>query len=57
MKELRCRDVGFDCNAVVRAETEDEVMRQAAQHATAVHGLTKIDAETAQGIRAKIHNA
>lgn len=57
MKELRCRDVGFDCSAVVRAETEEEVMRQAAKHAAAVHGLTDIDTDTAQTIRSKIHSA
>lgn len=57
MRELRCRDVGFDCSAVVRAETDEEILRQAAQHAAAVHGLTAIDADTAQTIRSKIHNA
>ena len=25
MKELKCRDAGFDCDAVVRADSEDEV--------------------------------
>ena len=29
-KELICRDIGFDCDAVVQADSEDEVMAQAA---------------------------
>jgi predicted small metal-binding protein len=54
MKELRCRDVGFDCGAIVRAETEEEVLRQAAEHAGTTHGLTNLDADTVQKIRSKI---
>ena len=38
-KELNCRDAGFNCDAVVHAETDDEVMAQAATHANEVHGL------------------
>lgn len=57
MKELRCRDVGFDCEGVVRASTEEEVLRQAAQHAATVHGLTSLDDGTVATIRSKIHDA
>jgi len=39
MKALYCRDAGFDCDAVVRAETEQEVLNQAAKHAKDVHGV------------------
>jgi uncharacterized OsmC-like protein/predicted small metal-binding protein len=39
MKVLRCRDAGFDCEHVVRAENEEELLRQVAEHAQAVHGL------------------
>ena len=35
MKQLRCREVGFDCDAVVRADSEEEVLRQAEAHARA----------------------
>jgi predicted small metal-binding protein len=37
MKTLHCSDAGFDCKAVVKANTEEEVLRQAAEHAKAVH--------------------
>jgi predicted small metal-binding protein len=54
MKELRCREVGFDCDAVMRADSEEEVMRQAAEHGRKAHGLENISEETAQAIRSKI---
>lgn len=37
MYELRCKDVGFDCPGVVRGATKEEVLRQAAAHASEVH--------------------
>jgi predicted small metal-binding protein len=42
-KELRCADVGFDCEATIRADTEEEVMAQAAQHGQTVHGMSESD--------------
>lgn len=39
-KELRCRDVGPDCDAVVVADSEEEIMSQVAHHARDVHGMT-----------------
>ena len=57
MKELKCRDAGFDCEAVMRAGSEDEIMAQAAQHVRDVHGLTEIDDTTANQIRAQIRDA
>ena len=39
MKELICREIGFDCDAVVRGETVDDVMAQAGPHAKEVHGV------------------
>jgi predicted small metal-binding protein len=39
-KELHCRDVGPDCDAVVTSESEDEIVTQVAEHAKSVHGMT-----------------
>ena len=39
MKTLHCSDLGFDCTAVVRAKTEEDVLKQAAEHARDVHGV------------------
>ena len=59
MKELRCADVGFDCEGVIRADDEEQVMAQAAQHAREAHGLTDADLneETVGTIRAQIRDA
>jgi predicted small metal-binding protein len=57
MKELRCADAGFECEAVIQGEDEQEVMSKAADHAREVHGLTEIDDETGQQIRQLIHDA
>ena len=56
MKELRCKDVGFACDAVVRADTEEEVLRQGAAHARERHGLANLDEKTVEKIRSEIHN-
>jgi predicted small metal-binding protein len=55
MWELRCGEVIPDCDGVVRAETREEVMSQAAVHAADVHGLTTIDPETRQVLADAIH--
>jgi predicted small metal-binding protein len=39
MKTLRCSDLGFNCQAVVKANTDEEVLTIAAQHAREVHGV------------------
>lgn len=44
-KVVRCRDVGFDCDGVVRAETEDEALKQVAAHAKTVHNLDMVTEE------------
>ena len=54
MKTLRCRDAGFDCDAVMRAETEAEVLQQAAEHAKTVHNLSEISEQAVVKIRALI---
>ncbi len=56
MKALRCRDVGFDCAAVMRAETEDEILRQLAEHAKIVHNLSEISEQAIARMRQAIHD-
>jgi predicted small metal-binding protein len=53
MKTLKCSDVGFECAAVVSAETVEEVLAQAAIHAQEVHGVT-VTAEMAAEVAKKI---
>ena len=54
MKELRCKDVGFDCTGVMRGNTDEEVLRQAAEHTQKEHGLATLDAATMSKIRSQI---
>jgi predicted small metal-binding protein len=44
-KVIHCRDVGFDCNGVIRAKTEKEALALAAEHAQKVHGVKEITPE------------
>jgi predicted small metal-binding protein len=46
MFELRCKDVGFDCPGVVRGATKEDVLQQAAAHASRVHN-TQVTPELA----------
>lgn len=41
---LHCRDAGFDCDAVIRADTVDEIISQVRPHAAAEHGVEVDDA-------------
>jgi predicted small metal-binding protein len=53
MKVVRCREVGFDCEGVVRAESEEEVLRQVAEHARAVHNV-EVTPDLAKEVKALI---
>ncbi len=44
-KQLSCRDAGADCDFLVRAETEEEVMQVAAAHGARSHGMKEITPE------------
>ena len=40
-KILRCREVGVDCDAEIRGQTEQEILAKAAEHAKGCHtGVT-----------------
>ncbi|MEO6453902.1 MAG: DUF1059 domain-containing protein [Ginsengibacter sp.] len=40
MKTLHCRDAGFDCEGIIRGNSDNEVLNEAAQHALEVHGVS-----------------
>ncbi|MGI9037459.1 MAG: DUF1059 domain-containing protein [Gemmatimonadota bacterium] len=50
-KVVHCRDVGFDCDGVVRAENEDAALQQVAAHAKSVHGLEEVSPEVVQKVK------
>lgn len=43
MKTLSCRDAGCDCEYIAKGETEEDVMKDAAQHGMKEHGKTEQD--------------
>lgn len=51
-KVVHCRDIGFDCEGVIRAETEEEVMQLVAEHAGSVHDMKEIPEEVVQKVQA-----
>ncbi len=53
MKTLNCRDADFDCNAQIKAETDEEILAQAAEHAQTVHHVT-VTPELAEGLKSLI---
>ena len=53
MKLVRCRDHGFDCDFEAHAETEDEVLQLAAEHAVNVHHL-EVTPELGEVVRQSI---
>ncbi len=36
-KELHCRDLGMDCDHVVKGETDEDIVKGALEHAASVH--------------------
>jgi len=48
-KQLNCSDVGFDCGAQINADTEEEVMAQATEHAKSAHGMSDSDVQEHEG--------
>jgi predicted small metal-binding protein len=54
MKELRCRDVGNDCDEVIRGDSEEEVMRRATEHARRDHHQDRISDQQSREMRAHI---
>jgi predicted small metal-binding protein len=57
MKELRCRDVGMDCDEVIRGESEEDVIRRAADHARRDHHQDdQFSDQFKRQLRAQIHD-
>jgi len=53
-KALQCGDIMPGCTATFQGDTEDDVMRQAGEHARTEHGMQQIDAQTAEKVRGAI---
>jgi predicted small metal-binding protein len=56
-KVLACGDIVPGCDAKVQANSEDEVLSQAAVHAREAHGIQQVDAALVEKLRASIKDA
>ena len=52
---MKCRDVGVDCDFEARGETEREVLKKCAEHASKEHGMNPLPPELAAKVKAAIH--
>jgi predicted small metal-binding protein len=50
-KVINCRDVGFDCDGIIRAKTEEEALKLAAEHANSAHGVKEVTPEIVEKIK------
>ena len=55
-KVLKCGDVNPGCNAEIRADSEHEVLRKAAEHAKAAHHMERIPPEVLSKVKGAIHD-
>ena len=55
-KVLHCGDVISGCDGVVRANSQEELMPLVVDHVKSVHGITEIDAATAEKVGAAIRD-
>jgi len=54
MKTMHCNDLMQGCDFVAHGETEQEVMKKAAEHAKTAHGVDKITPDLAKKVKAAI---
>jgi predicted small metal-binding protein len=55
-KVVNCKDAGVECDFVIRGETEQEILQQAADHARTAHNMSEIPPEVAQKLRGAIRD-
>ena len=55
-KKLSCRDAGADCDFVACADTEEEALQKAADHARTDHNMNEIPKEMYDKARSAEHD-
>lgn len=53
-KVVHCREVGFDCDGIARANSEEELLAKVAEHARTVHNLKEITDEVVKKVKSVI---
>jgi len=54
---LSCGDIVSGCATQLQGETKEDVLRQAADHAKADHGMDQIDDATMEKVRESIRSS
>ncbi len=59
MKTLSCREAGFECDYIVRGETEEEILKNGAEHAKKEHNIKEeeLTPEFNEKLKGLIRNA
>lgn len=59
MKTINCREAGFECDHVVKGETEEEVLKNGMEHAKKDHNMKEEDItpEMKEKIKSIIRNS
>jgi len=47
-KQLSCRDFGAECDFMVRAQTEEEVIALATEHACRIHSKCQVPSDQSE---------
>jgi predicted small metal-binding protein len=55
-KVIHCKDAGFECEGVLKADSEEEVLKMAAEHAKKIHGVSQLSDEMVQKVKAIIRD-
>lgn len=56
-KQIRCADVGLDCDYEAWAETEHELLEMVADHAQKAHGIDEVTPELQEKVMAAMRDA
>ena len=55
-KVLHCNDVVGNCDFVAKGETEQDILRQAVEHARTAHNVKEVTPELADRVRSAIRD-
>lgn len=55
-KVLKCGDINPGCNFEIKADSEHDVLRKAAEHAKTAHHMENIPPEVLLKVKAAIHD-
>ena len=53
-KVIHCRDLGFNCDGIIRAQSEKEALELATDHAQKAHGLGEVTPEVEAKLKSVI---